>query len=189
MVSSSSSLTSGTLPSSPSFFSNDRSLPSLNPIAPSPSLPAIRSSALAVTSRSSKGRRCLIRRMNVSKGDGSETAPSDMIFCLFWRMEFSGLTLLWSIGMLRFQVFRLRTAKTGKYPFQVTLFQRLLLLIPFLRSNKLSLFSFLLARRFMGREKLVASWRGQGNGCLHGTLMHGVMALEPLHFTSHILGY
>ncbi|KAF2585410.1 hypothetical protein F2Q70_00036600 [Brassica cretica] len=79
MVSSSSSLTSGTLPSSPSFFSNDRSLPSLNPIAPSPSLPAIRSSALAVTSRS-KGRRCLIRRMNVSKGDGSETAPSDMIF-------------------------------------------------------------------------------------------------------------
>ncbi|CAN6918313.1 unnamed protein product [Brassica oleracea] len=79
MVSSSSSLTSGTLPSSPSFFSNDRSLPSLNPIAPSPFLPAIRSSALAVTSRS-KGRRCLIRRMNVSKGDGSETAPSDMIF-------------------------------------------------------------------------------------------------------------
>jgi len=64
----------------------------------------------------------------------------------------------------------------------------------------------------MGREKLVVSWREQANGWVHslnnhhhfvtlinlvgimfrfllGTLMHGDMVLEPLRYTSHILGY
>ncbi|KAJ0254729.1 Heteroglycan glucosidase 1 [Hirschfeldia incana] len=75
--SSSSSLTSVTLPSYPSFFSKSNSL---NPIAPFLSLPAITSSALAFTTRSKGRRHCLVRRMSVSGGDSSETAPSvDMI--------------------------------------------------------------------------------------------------------------
>ncbi|XP_006406000.2 uncharacterized protein LOC18025210 isoform X1 [Eutrema salsugineum] len=79
-VVSSSSFTSGArASSSSSFFSNDRFLPSLNPIAPSLFLPAIRSSALVVTRR--KGNRSLVRM--TLRGDDSETiemAPTGMIF-------------------------------------------------------------------------------------------------------------
>ncbi|CAH8314348.1 unnamed protein product [Eruca vesicaria subsp. sativa] len=78
MVSSSSC---GSLLSSSSFFFITIESPlSLNPISPSLSLPSIRSSALPLTSSRSKGRQCLVRRMSVSGGDCSETAPSDMIF-------------------------------------------------------------------------------------------------------------